>query len=51
MGAVFRLSAASEAGDGISGRSGWCEPILGVISEVIYAPAFVYTAFLILGIK
>lgn len=46
----FAMFAASEVGDGISGRSSWREAWLGVLSEAIYAPASAFAAFAILGI-
>jgi hypothetical protein len=46
----FTMFSASEVGDAISGRQGWREAMLGVISEAIYAPAAAYAAYQILGI-
>ena len=46
----FAMFAASEAGEAISGRQGWREALLGMVSEGIYAPAAAYAAFRILGI-
>jgi len=46
----FAMFTASEVGEAISGRQGWREALLGVISEGIYAPAAAYAAYQILGI-
>ncbi|MDZ4168250.1 MAG: hypothetical protein U1E26_01155 [Coriobacteriia bacterium] len=46
----FGMFAASEIGDAVSTRSSWSEAMLGVLSEVIYAPAAALAAFAILGI-
>jgi len=43
------MFAASELGDAISGRSSWREAGLGILSEIIYAPAAAFAAHGILG--
>lgn len=46
----FVMFAASELGDGVSGRSSWPESVLGIASEAIYAPVSAFVAYRILGV-